>query len=94
MALGLTPTNREGDEIDSVEGVVLLSRVLEMQQRVEQLEKGKIVLSMAKAPHEARCREKEDAWTKEQNCFLQEIDSLVRASREADERYRDLSVSQ
>lgn len=94
MALGLTPTNREGDEIDSVEGVVLLSRVLEMQQRVEQLEKGKIVLSMAKAPHEARFREKEDAWTKEQNRFLQEIDSLVRASREADERYRDLSVSQ
>jgi kinesin family protein C1 len=87
-----TPTNQGGDEIDSVEGAGLRSRVLEMQQRVEQLEREKMVLSMAKAPLEARFRQKEDAWTKEQNRLLQEIDSLMQASREADERYRDLAV--
>jgi kinesin family protein C1 len=87
-----TPTNRGSDEIDSVEGAGLRSRVLEMQQRVEQLEREKMVLSMSKAPLEARFRQKEDAWLKEQNRLLLEIDSLMQASREADERYRDLAV--
>ena len=95
IASAPTPTNRGSsgfDEIDSVEGAGLRSRVLEMQQRVEQLEREKMVLSMAKAPLEARFRQKEDAWSKEQNRLLQEIDSLMQASREADERYRDLEV--
>ena len=89
-----TPTNRGStfDELDSVEGAALRSRVLEMQQRVEQLEKEKMVLSMSKAPLEARFRQKEDAWLKEQNRLSQEIDSLMQAAREADARYRDLIV--
>lgn len=89
-----TPTNRGSafDELDTVEGAGLRSRVLEMQQRVEQLEKEKMVLSMSKAPLEARFRQKEDAWLKEQNRLGQEIDSLMQAAREADARYRDLIV--
>jgi kinesin family protein C1 len=63
-----------------------------MQHRVEQLEREKMVLSMSKAPLEARFRQKEDAWSKEQNRLGQEIDSLMQAAREADARYRDLIV--
>jgi len=87
-----TPTNRGGDEIDSVEGAGLRSRVLEMQQRVEQLEREKMVLSMSKAPLETRFREKEEAWMREQNRLVNEISSLSQASREADDRYRDLAM--
>jgi kinesin family protein C1 len=63
-----------------------------MQQRVEQLEKEKIDLSMAKAPLENRFREKEEAWQKESSRLYQEIDGLTQAAREADEQYRDLEV--
>ena len=63
-----------------------------MQQRVEQLEKEKIALSMAKAPLENRFREKEEAWQKESTRLYQEIDGLTKAAREADEQYRDLEV--
>lgn len=87
-----TPTTRKPDDFDSVEGAGLRSRVLEMQQRMEQLEKEKMVLSMSKAPLEARLRKAEDDWSKEQGRLLQEIESLKYASREADERYRDLLV--
>jgi kinesin family member C1 len=78
--------------VDTVEGAGLRSRVREMQQRVEQLEKEKMHLSMSKAPLEARFRQKEDAWLKEQNRLLLEIDSLKEDSRESNERYRDLQA--
>jgi len=64
----------------------------EMQQRVDQLEKEKIALSMSKAPLENRFREKEEAWQKESTRLYQDIDALTQASKEADERYRDLEV--
>jgi kinesin family member C1 len=63
-----------------------------MKQRVGQLEREKMQLSMSKAPLEARFRQKEDAWVKEQNRLIQEIDSSRTALREADERFRDLQV--
>eukprot|EP00542_Grammatophora_oceanica_P010939 CAMPEP_0194045266 /NCGR_PEP_ID=MMETSP0009_2-20130614/16631_1 /TAXON_ID=210454 /ORGANISM="Grammatophora oceanica, Strain CCMP 410" /LENGTH=649 /DNA_ID=CAMNT_0038690081 /DNA_START=59 /DNA_END=2008 /DNA_ORIENTATION=+ len=66
------------------------SRISEMQQRVDQLEKEKMALSMSKAPLEARFRQKEDAWNKEENRLLQEIDSLKQKSQQLDEDYRDL----
>ena len=85
-------TTEDDPTLDTVEGAGLLSRVREMKQRVEQLEKEKFDLSMSKAPLEARFRQKEDAWSKEQKSLLQEIDSLKEASRNADEQYRDLQV--
>jgi kinesin family protein C1 len=86
------PTPRRDEDLDLVEEADLRSRVREMQQRVEQLEREKMVLSMANAPLEARYRQKEDNWAKEQNRLLQEIESLKNASREADENYRDLEM--
>jgi kinesin family protein C1 len=76
--------------VDTVEGAGLRSRVREMQQRVEQLEKEKMLLSMDKAPLEARFRQEKDMWLKEQNRLLDDIYTLKNAAREEDERYRDL----
>jgi len=73
-----------------VEGAGLRSQVQEMERRIEQLEKEKMVLSMAKAPLEARFRQREDEWIKEQTRLLQEIESLKAESREASERCSDL----
>ena len=80
------------ENVDTVEGAGLLSQLERMKQRVEQLEQEKMHLSMSKAPLEARFRQKEDAWIKEQNRLLQEIESARDSSREAHERYRDLQV--
>ena len=74
------------------EKISLRSRVKEMQQRVQQLEREKIELSMSKAPLENRFRQKEETWKKEEARLYQEIDALAQASKEADERYRDLEV--
>ena len=82
----------EEEEVNTIEGAGLRSRIQEMQQRVDQLEKEKMVLSMSKAPLEARFRQKEDAWKKEQARLHLEIDSLMQGSQAADERYRDLIV--
>lgn len=71
----------------SVESV---ARYQMMQQRLRELEEEKMGITIAIAPMEARHRQKEDAWLKEQNRLLQEIDSLKSAGRSADERYRDL----
>ena len=70
---------------DTTEGAGLRSRVRGMQQRVEKLEKENIVLFMSRAPLEARFRQKEDAWSKEQYRIVQEIGSLKSASRHANE---------
>jgi kinesin family protein C1 len=78
--------------LDTVEGAGLRSRVREMQQRVEKLEKEKMILSMDKAPLEARFRQKEDAWSKDQYRLVQEIEALKIAAREEDERHRDLQL--
>ena len=75
-----------------MEGVGLLSQMQRMKQRLEQLEKEKIDLSMAKAPLEARFAQKEDSWNKERARLIQEIESSKLALRQADEKYRDLQV--
>jgi len=81
------------DDVETTEEKISLrSRVKEMQQRVQQLEREKIDLSMAKAPLENRFRQKEEAWKKEEARLYQEIDALAQASKESDERYRDLEV--
>jgi kinesin family member C1 len=78
------------DAMDSVEDAGLLSQMERMKQRVEQLEKEKMDLSMSKAPLEARFRQKEDAWQKERTSLLDQIEDSKAALRESDEKYRDL----
>jgi len=78
------------EDLDMVEGAGIRSRIQEMQQRITQLEKEKMALSMSKAPLEARFRQKEDTWIKEQNRLLLEIESLKASSKESDDRYKKL----
>ena len=78
------------DTVDSVEGAGLASQMERMKQRLEQLEKEKMELSMSKAPLEARFRQKEDAWQKEKTSLIDQIESSKVSLREADEKYRDL----
>lgn len=76
----------------TVESVESVARVTEMQKRVDELMKEKIGITMAMAPLEARFRQKEDSWLKEQSRLLQEIESLKQASRYSNEKYRDLEL--
>jgi kinesin family member C1 len=78
--------------LDSVEGAGLASQMERMKLRLEQLEKEKMALSMSKAPLEARFRQKEDAWVKEKNSLIDQIEAAKASLREADEKYRDLQV--
>lgn len=81
-----------GEEVGTVEGAGLRSTISEQQQRIERLEKEKMQMSMSMAPMEARFRQKEDSWNKEQNRLIQEVEELRQASRESDECYRDAVV--
>jgi kinesin family protein C1 len=67
-----------------------VARVEEMQKRLRQLEEEKVGITIAMAPLEARYRQKEDAWLKEQNRLLTEIESLKQEAQKSNERYRDL----
>ncbi|KAL3925765.1 MAG: hypothetical protein SGILL_000183 [Bacillariaceae sp.] len=78
------------EAVDSVEGAGLASQMERMKQRVEQLEKEKMDLSMSKAPLEARFRQKEDGWHKEKSSLMDQIEDSKASLREADEKYRDL----
>ena len=64
---------------DAVEDAGMRSRIQEMQQRINQLEREKMSLNISKAPLEARFRSKEDAWLREQQKMQQEIESLNEA---------------
>jgi kinesin family protein C1 len=63
-----------------------------MKQRVEQLEKEKMELSMSKAPLEARFRQKEDLWDKDRSSLMDQIEESKASLREADEKYCDLKA--
>jgi hypothetical protein len=69
-----------------------LARYEEMQKRLRKLEEEKVGITIAMAPIEARHRQKENAWMKEQNRLLQEIDSLKEESQKSNERFRDLEA--
>jgi kinesin family protein C1 len=84
------PDERNGD--DAVEEAVLRSQIHEMKQRIEQLEKEKLDLTCLNAPLQARFREKEDAWLKEQSRLIQENDHLKGVASEVSEKYRDLQI--
>ena len=83
------PSQLSQESCGSIENV---ARYEEMVKRLRQLEEEKVSITIAMAPIEARHRQKEDAWIKEQNRLLQEIDALKQASQEANERYRDLEA--
>lgn len=85
-------SSKAEENVDSVEDAGLVSQMERMKQRLEQLEKEKIALSMSKAPLEARFAQKEDIWSKEKARLLQEIESSKVSLRDADEKYRDLQV--
>ena len=70
----------------------LRSRVVLMEKRIQQLEKEKIDLSMSKAPLEARLRQKEDQWSKEQAKYEQEIASLMNASKVTNDTFKSLEM--
>jgi len=80
------------ETIGSVEGAGLASQMERMKQRVEQLEKEKMELSMSKAPLEARFRQKEDLWQKDRSSLMDQIETAKASLREADEKYCDLKA--
>lgn len=82
----------KSDPVDAIEGAGFQSQMDRMKQRLEELEKEKMDLSMSKAPLEARFRQKEENWQKEKSRLGHEIESSKVALREADEKYRDLQV--
>ena len=82
----------KNEDVDTIEEAGLRSRVKKMQQRITQLEQEKIDLTKSKAPLEARFRQKEDTWIREKNRFVQEINQLKAANKEADEQYRALEL--
>lgn len=83
------PSSQESIGVGNVESV---ARYEEMQKRLRKLEEEKVGITIAMAPIEARYRQKEDAWIKEQNRLLQEIDTLKQHSQACNERYRDLEA--
>lgn len=85
-------TEMKPESVGPVEDAGLHYQMERMKQRLEQLEKEKMDLSMSKAPLEARFRQKEDGWIKERTRLIQEIETSKDSLREADEKYRDLQV--
>lgn len=79
-------------QVDTIDDAAFQSQMERMKQRVEQLEKEKMDLSMAKAPLEARFRQKEETWMKERALLVQEIQSSRLSLRQADDKYCDLQV--
>ena len=59
------------------------SRMLQMQNRINKLESEKTELIMSKAPLEARIRQKEDAWVRERERLLSDLEGHVAAAQEA-----------
>ncbi len=70
----------------------LRSRVVLMEKRIHQLENEKMTLSMSKAPLEARLRQKEDQWSKEQAKYEQEISSLMNSSKDTNDRLKGIEM--
>lgn len=70
----------------------LRSRIVLMEKRIHQLEKEKMTLSMSKAPLEARLRQKEDQWSKEQSKYDQEINSLMVSSKETNDKLKSMEM--
>jgi len=70
----------------------LRSKLIQMEKRIHQLEEEKMSIAMSKAPLEARLRQKEDQWSKEQTKYDQEISSLMNASKETTDKMKELEM--
>ena len=77
-------------DIDDADQPGLKSRMILMEKRIQELEKEKMALSMSKAPLEARLRQKEDQWMKDQTKYEQEINGLKSWSKEETERFKSV----
>jgi|AntRauTorckE5430_2_1112549.scaffolds.fasta_scaffold00540_10 kinesin family protein C1 len=77
-------------EIDNADQPGLKSRMVLMEKRILELEKEKMALSMSKAPLEARLRQKEDQWTKDQTKYEQEIYVLKSLSKGETEKSKSV----
>jgi len=80
------------DELDENKGPGLQSRLVTMENRIQELEKEKMALSMSKAPLEARLRQREDQWMKEKAKYEHDIYTLKADSKEVDEKYKNLEM--
>jgi len=87
-----SPLPRSSNFPSTIETAGLQSRVSEMQQRITKLEQEKLDLTKSKAPLEARIRQKEDAWIKEESRLLEDIEKLNVAAKEIDSKYRELEM--
>jgi len=79
-------------DAESVNEPGLRSRLVLMEKRIRQLEQEKMTLSMSKAPLEARLRQKEEQWTKEQTKYDQEIESLMSSSKDMNDNFKSLEM--
>lgn len=70
----------------------LRSKLIQMEKRIHQLEEEKMSISMSKAPLEARLRQKEDQWSKEQAKYEQEISSLMNSSKVTNDKIKSLEM--
>jgi len=86
---GTSVTNLSAD-IDNTDQPGLKSRMVLMEKRIQELEKEKMALSMSKAPLEARLRQKEDQWMKDQTKYEQEIYVLKSLSKGDTERSKSV----
>lgn len=77
-------------DIDNVDQPGLKSRLILMEKRIQVLEKEKMELSMSKAPLEARLRQKEDQWLKDQAKYEQEILVLKTSAKEETEKLKSV----
>lgn len=78
------------EDIDNVDQPGLKSRLILMEKRIQVLEKEKMELSMSKAPLEARLRQKEDLWLKDQAKYEQEINALKTSAKEETEKLKSV----
>ncbi|KAL9184362.1 hypothetical protein ACHAXT_002448 [Thalassiosira profunda] len=77
------------ESAESVDSAAMRSRIHAMQKQIDRLEREKD----GTAPLEARIRQKEDAWVKERERLVAEIETHQLASKESDERYRELEMT-
>jgi hypothetical protein len=85
-------TSYSQESTDSIDSLAMKSRISAMQKRIDMLEREKMELSMSKAPLEARMRQKEDAFVKERERLVNEIESLNNNGREAERHIRELEM--
>lgn len=68
------------------------ARYEEMQRRLQKLQEEKIDITIAMAPMEARHRQKEEAWQKEEIRLLQEVEAMKVEVQNANERVQDMKA--